>query len=136
MASFGELWRRLKFLLHRQQFERDLESEMKLHKQLRQEEYRNMGIGQDSAWYKTQRRFGNDTSFKEFSREVWGWGWPEKFAREVRYALRTLRRSHRFTIVSVLTLALGIGATTATFSLFDSIVLRPLVYVNPEQLYG
>src|SRR5207244_498390 len=70
MASLCELWRRLKFLLRRQQFERDLESEMKFHKQLRQEEYRNMGIGQDSAWYKTQRRFGNDTLFKEFSREV------------------------------------------------------------------
>src|SRR2546425_474299 len=55
----GELWRRLQFLAKRRQFERDLDEEMRQHKELRQQEYRNMGIDQDSAQYKAQRRFGN-----------------------------------------------------------------------------
>ena len=69
----GEVWRRVRFFINRRQFESDLDEEMRLHKELRQHEYRKRGIDQDSAQHEAQRRFGNVTLLKETSREMWGW---------------------------------------------------------------
>src|SRR5437773_5005695 len=91
-----ELWRKLRFFIYREQVERDLDEEMQLHKELRQEEYRNMGIDQDSAQHKANRQFGNVTLLKEVSREMWGWRSIENLLQDLRYCLRMLRRSHRF----------------------------------------
>jgi len=133
MDWIGELWRSLRFIVSRQQFERDLDEEMRLHTELRQQEHRNMGIDQDSAQYKAQRRFGNDTLLKEVSREMWGWILFERVALDLRYALRTMRKSPGSTALPVLSLALGIGANTAISTFVKAAVLKPLTYPQPDR---
>src|SRR2546426_12059225 len=85
---FCELWRRLRFFINRRQFEHDLDEEMRLHKELRQEEYQDTGIDRDTALNKAQRQFGNDTQLKEVSREMWGWLSLERLAQDARHGLR------------------------------------------------
>ena len=79
-----ESWRRIRFFINRRQFERDLDEEMRLHKELRQQEYRKAGIDPESARYQAQRQFGNDTLLKEVSREMWGWHSVEILLQDLR----------------------------------------------------
>lgn len=130
----GELWHRLRFLISRQQFERDLEEEMRLHKELRAQEYRNMGVDQDSARYASHRRFGNALLLKEASHEMWGWYWLETLVQDLRYAFRKLGGSPGFTAAALLSLAFGIGANTAVFTLINALLLRMLPVREPQQL--
>jgi len=131
LAKFA---RRLRMLIHRQQFDADLEEEIRLHLELRQEEQLESGMAAYDAQTAARRRFGNTTYLKEESHIAWGWEWLENLAQDARYGMRLLRKSPRFTAVAVVTLALGIGATVAIFSVLDGVVLEPLSYPHPEQL--
>ena len=92
------------------------------------------GMPPEEARYAALRKFGNVTRVKEDTREVWTMVWLEQLWRDVLFGLRQLRRSPGFTAVVVLTLALGIGANTAIFSLIDAVLLKALPVENPQQL--
>ncbi|MGB6545707.1 MAG: ABC transporter permease [Candidatus Acidiferrales bacterium] len=112
----------------------ELDEEIRAHIEMSTREREERGVATDEARTAARREFGNVGLVKETTRDTWPWVWAERLGKDVRYGLRTMRRSPGSTIVAVLTLALGIGATTAIFSVVYGAILSPLPYRDPDKL--
>lgn len=134
MSFAGEWKRRLEMLLHRGQFQRDLDEELQLHVDLRREQQMASGIDAERAQQAALRKFGNTTRIRERSTSAWGWNWLETFLQDCVYGVRSMLRTPAITIVALVSLALGIGANTAIFSFLDAVMLRSLPVRDPQQL--
>jgi predicted permease len=131
---FGEIGRRVRILLRRKDFDREMDEELRLHREMKQRELVESGESPEEAQFAAQRKVGNALRLREESREAWGWNWLEHFLQDARYGLRMLRKSPGFSVVAILTLALGIGANTAIFTVIDRVLLEPLPFPHSEQL--
>jgi predicted permease len=112
----------------------DLDQEMAAHRALLMDEYRRRGLSEDEARRAAHLTLGNATQLHEAHREVRGAPLLEELGRDLQYAIRGFRRQPAFTLVAVLTLAIGIGANAAVFSIVNGVLMRPLAYPDPDAL--
>ncbi len=132
----SRFWRRVVLLVERHKHFEALDEEMRLHMDLRAEALKERGTTLNEAPVAAKRQFGNRTALGEAAWGIWSFERLESVWRDLRFGARSLGHSAGFTSVVVLTLALGIGATTAMFSVIDNVLLEPFPYAHQQRLYS
>jgi predicted permease len=134
MAAIREIFHRIVSFFHKQQRDSDLEAELQSHLDLAIEENISHGMSPEQARRRALVRFGGIQQAREHQREARGLPWLDILLHDLRYTLRTLHRDAGFTTISILILALGIGANIIVFSVVDTILLRPLPFPEANRL--
>jgi putative ABC transport system permease protein len=132
-AQLRSLWNAL---WNRPQMESQLDDEMRFHVESRMQDLLRSGLSREDAYRRARIEFGSTASYREKVRETRRVTWLEDFAQDLRHGWRVLLKNPGFAAVAVLTMALGIGANTAIFSVVYAVVLKPLPYANSEELFN
>ena len=134
--TVGEIWRRLSALVRRDRELEDLEDEMRHHRAMRADRLRASGLPGDAVATTARARFGSAARLADGASDVWGWHRAHALVQDTRYAIRGLAKRPTFTLVVILTLALGLGVNAAVFSLLDRLFARPPAGVSaPADLH-
>jgi predicted permease len=128
------LWLQLQTLFRRNRNSQQLDDEIQFHLDQQIAENLAAGMNPQEARYTAMRTFGNPTFLKEETRDTWGWIWLEQVGDDIRYAFRQLSKTPGFTATAVLTLALGIGANAAIFTLVNAVLMKNLPVADPKSL--
>jgi len=133
-AFLAGTWRRLKAVVLRGRLQRDLDDELSFHLSMREADFVRDGLTPAGAREAARRQFGNVTHFKEQAHDMWTFDALESLLQDVRFAVRTIRKSPGFSIVAIAALAIGIGGNTAIFSMVDAVRARAMPYAHPDRL--
>ena len=136
MRLFAEVWERLRALLFRHREDRELDEELRFHLERETEKHIEAGMNAKEARRQAHLGFGGVERFKEEVREARGLRLLEELGRDLRHGARMLRKAPGFTAVAILTLALGIGAKAAIFTVVNGVLLNPLPFEDPHKLVG
>ena len=134
MVGARRIWLKLQTLFRRNRSTQRLNDEIQFHLDQQIAENLSSGMSPEEARHAAMRTFGNPTVLREETRDAWGWSWLEHLAQDFRYGFRSLRKGPGFSAVGILSLALGIMATTAMYSVIYGVVLDPFPYKDVDSL--
>jgi putative ABC transport system permease protein len=134
MRWFSATAMQMKMLLRRGRESARLDEELRIHLERQMAENRAAGMSAEEARLAAVRSFGNPALVRDETRASWSWNGVEQLVREVRYGLRTLRRTPGFAVIAIVVMALGIGANLALFTVVRNVLLKPLPFRDPDRL--
>jgi predicted permease len=124
----------MKFFFWRRNKDEELDEEIQSHLRMAARDRVERGESVEEAEQFARRQMGNVALVKETTRDVWGWRWLADAVQDLRYGMRMLRKNPAFSVMLIVTLAVGVGGTTAMYSVIEAVVLRPLPYVDDTRV--